>query len=41
VDGKAKKDKAKVSFVMTLAKGESAPAFPVHLNALVRFNSAF
>jgi hypothetical protein len=36
VDGKAKYDKAKVSFVMTLAKGKNAPAFPEHLNAIVR-----
>jgi hypothetical protein len=31
----AKYDKAKVSFVITLAKGKNAPAFPVHLNAIV------
>ena len=36
VDGKAKQDKAKVSFIMALAKGKNAPAFPVHLNAIVR-----
>jgi hypothetical protein len=36
VDGKAKQDRAKLSFIMALAKGKNAPAFPFHLNALMQ-----